>query len=520
MNELFLKILNMSISAGWLVLVVLVLRLILRRAPGWLRVLLWLLVAVRLICPVTIESTWSLIPSAQTFPEQAISGPGFDVQTGIEPVDEQINGYLGERYLEGGTVSTGNGARVLTVLSVLWLTGIICMAGSAIYRSWRLKHRVETAVRYRDNIYQSENVGTPFVYGMFRPRIYLPFRIPEQELNYILAHEQAHIRRKDHWWKLLGYFLLTIYWFHPLLWVAYRCLCRDIELACDQKVIRGLGKEQRADYTQVLVNCSTDRHPIAAGPLAFGETGVRERVRAVMNYRKPAVWLVSVSILLCLCAAVCFLTNPVQQEFELRISIPAHSQEGFVFSHEEISPVRNSISVSCGKNLQDTAVLLTAAEETSDTVPGEPVYLTPGMSARIRAEKGNWYRIGVSVQNPTDQEQEVYIKVKPVEVRIEDSASDLLEAYRTEYIGDAPKVSAIAQNLPYPAGYSCSSIALQTEEEPYELKVFLEGDREVQEQEFRECAATAFDLVGNMGAVSFYRAQTETVLASFVREDF
>ena len=311
MNELFLKIVNMSISASWLVLVVLILRFVLKKAPKWLNILLWGIVAIRLICPFSFESALSLIPSAETFPEKVISGPSFDVQTGITPVDNRINDYLGDRYFEGVTVPANNGNNIMTILTIVWTIGILLLVAYTVISYWRLRRKVDTAVRYKDNIFQSENVKSPFVLGIIKPRIYLPFNMNGQDLEHVVAHEQAHIHRKDHWWKPFGFLLLTIHWFNPLVWLAYVLLCRDIELACDERVIKELGNEQRADYTQALVACSVNRRMIAACPLAFGEVGVKDRVKSVMNYKKPAFWGVVLAVIVCVFVAVCFLTNPV-----------------------------------------------------------------------------------------------------------------------------------------------------------------------------------------------------------------
>ena len=311
MNEFFLKIINMSISASWLVLVVLILRFVLKKAPKWVNILLWGIVAIRLICPFSFESALSLIPSAETFPEKVISGPSFDVQTGITPVDNRINDYLGDRYFEGVTVPANNGNNIMTILTIVWTIGILLLVAYTVISYWRLRRKVDTAVRYKDNIFQSENVKSPFVLGIIKPRIYLPFNMNGQDLEHVVAHEQAHIHRKDHWWKPFGFLLLTIHWFNPLVWLAYVLLCRDIELACDEKVIKELGNEQRADYTQALVACSVNRRMIAACPLAFGEVGVKDRVKSVMNYKKPAFWGVVLAVIVCVFVAVCFLTNPV-----------------------------------------------------------------------------------------------------------------------------------------------------------------------------------------------------------------
>lgn len=316
MNELFLKVLNISISASWLVLAVLLLRFLLRRAPKWVFVFLWGLVALRLLLPFSIQSTLSLIPSAETLPGEILSGPSFDIHTGITPVDQQVNGYLADRYFEGVTVPASSGAARMTLLACVWAAGTAVMLLYASVSCWRLRRTLRTAIPLRDNLYQSDSIASPFVLGIARPKIYLPFHLAQEALPYVTAHEQAHIQRKDHWWKLLGFLLLAVHWFNPLLWLAYTLLCRDIELACDERVIRELSPAGRADYTQALVACSTGRRAFIAWPLTFGEVGVKERVRSVMYYKKPGFWLVAVSLAACAAAAVCFLTDPVDNSTE------------------------------------------------------------------------------------------------------------------------------------------------------------------------------------------------------------
>ena len=426
MSDLFLKIVNMSISASWLVVAVLILRLVLKKAPKWVNVLLWGIVAVRLICPFSFESALSLIPSAETFPEKIISGPSFDVQTGITPIDNRINDYLGDRYFEGVTVPTNNGNNVMTILTIVWIIGILLLATYTVISYWRLNRKVDTAVRYKDNIFQSENVSSPFVLGLIKPRIYLPFKLDGQDMEHVVAHEQAHIRRKDHWWKPLGFLLLTIHWFNPLMWLAYVLLCRDIELACDEKVIKGLGNEQRADYTQALVACSVNRRMIAACPLAFGEVGVKERVKSVMNYKKPAFWVIILAVIACVIVAVCFLTNPKQDSYTLRIVVPAGSQEEFVYTDEEVSTVRNSIKIWSGDGLGDTEVLLFPVNKTAET-GYTATYLTHGMPVEFDAEKDTWFKIGVNMQNSTNEDIIVYVEVENVEVRIVDEINSVIE---------------------------------------------------------------------------------------------
>ena len=426
MNEFFLKIINMSISASWLIFAVLILRLVLKKAPKWVNVLLWGIVAIRLICPFSFESALSLIPSAETFPKKIISGPSFDVQSGITPVDNRINDYLGDRYFEGVTVPANNGNTIMTILTIVWTIGILLLVAYTVISYWRLHREIDTAVRYKDNIFQSENVSSPFVLGLIKPRIYLPFKLDGQDMEHVVAHEQAHIRRKDHWWKPLGFLLLTIHWFNPLMWLAYVLLCRDIELACDEKVIKGLSNEQRADYTQALVTCSVNRRMIAACPLTFGEVGVKERVKSVMNYKKPAFWVIIIAVIICVGVAACFLTNPKQDRYTLRIVVPAGSQEEFVYTDEEVSTVRNSIKIWSGDGLGDTEVLLFPVNKTAET-GYIATYLTHGMPVEFDAEKDTWFKIGVNMQNPTNEDIIVYVEVENVEVRIVDEINSVIE---------------------------------------------------------------------------------------------
>ena len=314
MSELFLEIVNRSIAASWIVIAVLILRFCLKKAPKWVNVLLWGIVAVRLIFPFSIESALSLIPSAETVSPSIMMETAPSVQTGVPALDQVINPVI-DHSLAPAPGASANPLQIwIPVLTVIWLLGVAALFLYSAVSYRRLRRRVCEAVILRDNIYQSENVCSPFVLGIIRPKIYLPYHMDKREMDHVIAHEQTHIRRRDHWWKPLGFLLLTVHWFNPLLWLGYILLCRDIELACDEKVIREMGNEQRADYTQALVSCSVSRRSIAACPLAFGEVGIKERVKSVMNYKKPAFWIILASALICAAAAVCFLTNPKTEQ--------------------------------------------------------------------------------------------------------------------------------------------------------------------------------------------------------------
>ena len=310
MSDLFLNIVNMSISASWLVLTVLLLRFVLKKAPKWVNVLLWGIVAVRLAFPFSIESALSLIPSAETISPGIMMDTVPSIQTGVPAINNVINPVIGSSLAPAPGASANPLQIWIPILSMIWVAGVAILLVYTAVSYWRLRRKVSKAVILRDNIFQSENVASPFVLGIIKPRIYLPFNMNGQDLEHVVAHEQAHIRRRDHWWKPLGFLLLTIHWFNPLMWLAYVLLCRDIELACDEKVIKELDNELRADYAQALVVCSVNRRMIAACPLAFGEVGVKERVKSVMNYKKPAFWVIILAVITCAVVAVCFLTNP------------------------------------------------------------------------------------------------------------------------------------------------------------------------------------------------------------------
>ena len=311
MSGIFLKLLNLSISASWLVLVVLALRLVLKRAPKWVDVLLWGMVALRLMLPFSIESALSLIPSAETLsPEVVQFDPAPTITSGVELIDNAVNPSLSESFAAAPLASV-NPLYVWTYLAGwVWLIGLAAMLLYALVSYLRLRRRVSASIPLRENIYVCDEVPSPFILGIVHPRIYLPSALDEAQRGSVLSHERAHLARRDHWWKPLGFALLAVYWFNPLLWLAYTLLCRDIELACDERVLRGMDAGQVKDYSSALLACSVPRRMLAACPLAFGEVGVGARVKNALRYKKPAFWVVAASVAVCVVVAVCFLTNP------------------------------------------------------------------------------------------------------------------------------------------------------------------------------------------------------------------
>ena len=310
MDDVFLKLVNLSISASWLILAVLVLRVVLKKAPKWVMPLLWGVVALRLVCLFSIESALSLIPSAETIPSEIVTETREPVLYEQATLDIVTNPTLPSA-AEGPVGVSRQQAQVdFNIYSILWLAGMSALLVHALVSAGKLKRKLATAILLRDNIYESEFVDSPFVFGVVKPNIYLPMHMDEGTAAYVIAHEHAHLARRDHWWKVLGYLVLALHWFNPLVWVAYILFCRDIELACDEKVVRGLDGAARADYSQALLSCAAPKRAVAACPLAFGEGNIKTRVKSALHYKKPAFWVAAAAVLAVVIVAVCFLTNP------------------------------------------------------------------------------------------------------------------------------------------------------------------------------------------------------------------
>lgn len=310
MDDVFLKLVNLSISASWLILAVLVLRVVLKKAPKWVMPLLWGVVALRLVCLFSIESALSLIPSAETIPSEIVTETREPVLYEQATLDIATNPTLPSAAEVPVGVSRQQAQVDFNIYSVLWLAGMAALLVHALVSAGKLKRKLATAILLRDNIYESEFVDSPFVFGVVKPNIYLPMHMDEGTAAYVIAHERAHLARRDHWWKVLGYLVLALHWFNPLVWVAYILFCRDIELACDEKVVKGLDGAARADYSQALLSCAAPGRAVAACPLAFGEGNIKTRVKSALHYKKPAFWVAAAAVLAVVIVAVCFLTNP------------------------------------------------------------------------------------------------------------------------------------------------------------------------------------------------------------------
>ncbi len=351
MDQLFLRILNLSLYAVLLIPVVLLLRVLFRKAPKWISCLFWALVAVRLLCPVTLESPFGVMPSPEKLPtanyltrsatttqaadmrvgsadtaEVEIVDP--DHATGAQLADGNMEAAIGAGLTDfdsaseiglvdpdratGVQLADGNmgAADPVRILAIVWLVGFCAMMTQALLSYLRLKHYVAASVRTGRNVRICDEIEYPFILGILRPMIYLPGFLSGSMKRFVLAHERAHLKRRDHLWKPLGFFLLAVHWFNPLCWIAYILFSRDLEMACDERVIRNMDRESKADYSETLLLLSNPTLRIAACPVAFGEIGVKERVKGIFNYKKPAIWIVLLAVVGCIVMAVCFLTSP------------------------------------------------------------------------------------------------------------------------------------------------------------------------------------------------------------------
>lgn len=345
----FTHVFNLSVSASWLVLAVVAIRLLLKKAPKAFHCALWALVAIRLLCPVSFQSSMSLVPSREIIPESYLQmeAPAQNLPVHLEIISNPV-------YEAPATMDTGKTVHQVQnwdlLATVIWLGGMGAMAIYALYSYLSIRLRVRMAGWVRGNIWSCDDLDSPFILGLFRPRIYLPSHLDETTCAHVLSHEKAHLKRLDHLWKPLGFLLLTIHWFNPLMWLAYILLCRDIELACDEKVIRHLDRPAVRAYSEALVRCAVSHRMIAVCPLAFGEVGVKGRIRSMLHYKKPGFWLMAAALAALVAAAVCFLTDPAEVPLEVEQIL---NQDGITIT----STVEETLVLTLDKSLLPENVL-------------------------------------------------------------------------------------------------------------------------------------------------------------------
>lgn len=314
MTQVFLYLANQSITAGYLILAVLLLRLLLRRVPKDLLLWLWVPVGLRLILPVSAKSALSLIPRAKPIPMDIAYSPAPAIDSGIPVIDRAVNPVITENLTPVVTACVNPMQIVLAIISNLWLAGMVVMLLYAAVSYYRLSRKCAVSMHLQGKLYLCDNIPTPFVLGIINPKIYLPSDMAPENQSYVLKHEAAHLRHRDHWWKPLGFLLLSVYWFSPLVWIAYFLFCRDLEMACDERAVAGMGEGERKAYSHALLSCAAPRHTIAMCPVAFGENSVKSRIKHVLRFQKTGFWVIAGVLVISVIVAVCFLTNPKEEE--------------------------------------------------------------------------------------------------------------------------------------------------------------------------------------------------------------
>lgn len=564
MTAVFLKILNMSITAGWITLAVMLLRLLLKKMPKHFTCMLWALVGLRLVFPFSPESAFSLIPSAETIPETIQPGTFPEINSGISAIDRMVNPAANISF---SRLSTGrSGAEALDILTdgavILWLAGVFLMLSHMVLSYLRLRRRMRTAVLFRDNIWQSEFAQSPFILGLVNPKIYVPFHMEKEVLSHVVAHENAHLARKDHLVKAFAFCLLSIYWFHPLLWAAYALLCRDIELACDERVIRNMEENDKKSYLFALIGYHREeehkRIPVLTCPLSFGEVDIKERILRAKTWKKPGTALLMLTVLLCAAAALCFLTNPKEKlltapkpfghPYQVEAVTYAAAQYDFSFT-PQTAPLYVLTSDYQLMESTDTPVgfekndgywaLCGSAEEIRLTEKDleENTVEDPSLHELVRKNKKAWivnrqtqdhsifYYImlqkngDVYLSYGYDTEDSSLIRwiFKLTAMEEQELSADALYSHRTKYIGDNSAVGNIIYNLTFPEEMAYQQFALQTDDrEDYAVTVtFALSEKNKEEYDLdapnrpeeiallRQNACIIFSLIENAEIVNF-----------------
>jgi beta-lactamase regulating signal transducer with metallopeptidase domain len=310
MGKIFLTVLNMSFTASYVILFVILVRLMLKKAPRVISYVLWGVVAFRLIIPSSFESMFSIMPrntNAVPIPHDIIYQQNPQINSGIEVLDSFVNNSLPAPII-GASV---NPLQIYVEIGAyLWVLGIIALLVYSLVSILILKRQLKNAELIEQNIFEAKNLKTPFVLGLIRPKIYLPDRLNATERNYILLHEQTHIRRKDHIIKILAFLTLSIHWFNPLVWIAFMLMSTDMELSCDEKVLKEMNEDIKKPYANSLLSLATGRYIFNGNPLAFGEGNVKGRIKNVLNYKKPRFWVVVIAAIIAVAIGVGLLANP------------------------------------------------------------------------------------------------------------------------------------------------------------------------------------------------------------------
>lgn len=434
LDSIFMQILDMSKTAAIVIIAVLLMRLLLKKSPKVISYALWSVVLFRLLCPFSIEAPISLVPEiTPTSQNYALEDESISVigagEAAYKAVGDAVNGGLGVQHIRT-TEKDGQGMTQYVTADwwdvwilfgqYVWLAGIAAMGVYSIVSCIKLRRKLRVTLPLRENIFVADDVDSPFVMGIFRPRIYIPCGLSAAEQEYVILHEQHHIKRGDHIIKLAAFAALCLHWFNPLVWLAFILSNKDMEMSCDEAVIKRLGENIRADYSASLLRLATGRRIIAGAPIAFGEGDTKGRIKNLAGWKKPVLWSAVAAAVLCGVLAVCLLVNPQRASFDIRITVPAGSESGVYYSDEEFSPKRRRVQFTVGQEVGDAEIFVLPTEVKQENAYDEGVYVTPGMPASMRIERGGWFKVGIRAENPTDEDKDIYVTVHPAQVRIAD----------------------------------------------------------------------------------------------------
>lgn len=387
LESVFLHVLDTGIFVSYLIAAIILVRLLFRNMPKNIRFIVWILAGICLVFPYSAESAYSLVPVRQHLDTAVMHSRNVTIDTGIPVINESVSRYLQQYDIPVTSSANPPLAFIVYVCARVWIFGMLIMAGYMLFSWWKLKRRLRTAVPQEIEtdgeavkIYRSEKIESPFLFGMIHPKIYLPYSISDKDITYIIIHEVTHKKRRDYLIKPAGYLVLACYWFHPLVWVSYILMCTDMELACDEAVIKKLGAEYKKAYSQALLSCSVSRKSIAACPAAFGENNVKKRIRSILSYKKPAIWVIVLSSAVCAALVICFMTQKTEV---VKKDVPNTSNiEGIVGkSDESKSLLIKQDTVKDGQNMKE----LQNTIEDSQSLEESPIKETLGEAVNIRA---------------------------------------------------------------------------------------------------------------------------------------
>ena len=455
MNEVFLKIFNMSMTAVLLIVAVILLRLLFKKAPKWISCLLWAIVAVRLLCPITFESPMSVLPTAEPVKTSIVTSSPY-VESGVTIVDSVANDILRRGNVNDPnsyehtqdpadpTKDTATPKKVIVTLSAaaaVWIAGTMGFVVYGVVSYVRLRKTVAASVRLYDNVMLCDEIDQPFILGIVKPVIYLPSGLDEKSQEYVLEHEKAHLARHDHWWKPLGFALLAVHWFNPLCWVAYVLFGRDIELACDEKAVRDMDRTDKAGYMQTLLRLSVPGKLVSACPVAFAEIGVKQRVKSILNYKKPAFWLIATGVVCCAAVSGCFLTNPTTKD-DVITSSDIKIRESETVADDKVTDESGPVNITSDSS--EKTVKFATSEGGVYSLSFKNEDIKPGNTLRVTLEDGRVVEIKLLDENGSGDYTE---QIETVLKAMDDQNTSDAKTYTLEFIGDIDNKEAVIDQV-------------------------------------------------------------------------